>query len=257
MVMPVTSHRAPITPVSTASNSGNNVTRVPVAQRKGKAPPFETFSGETKDVRLDDWLPSLKRASTWNGWTEEEDLLQLAGNLRGRALQEWNLLPEGEHLTFNSAVKSLRNRPESGMKAMAAQDFQHCAQREGEEVSDFITRLEKTFRLAYGHEAMLKETRDTLLYGQLHEGLAIRIMEAPSVSGATDYSCLCVAARNEERRQTELQKRRSYQALASRHQHVSSHSQSSTRYQQQGGPSVSIPTIYPPSPLQHLNPGHI
>jgi len=27
--------------------------------------------------------------STWNEWTEEELLLQLAGHLRGRTLQEW------------------------------------------------------------------------------------------------------------------------------------------------------------------------
>ena len=235
VLTPMMSQRAPITPVSITSNSGDNVsTRVPVAQQKGKAPPFETFSGESKDVRLDDWLLSLKRASLWNGWTEEEELIQLAGHLRGRALQEWNLLQEGERSTFDSGVKSLGNRLESGAKAMAAQDFRHCAQHEHEDVSNFIARLEKTFRLAYGHEAMSKETRDTLLYGQLHEGLAIRIMEAPSVSGATSYSCLCVAARNEEKRQTELLKRRSYQTSSPRHQHVPLPPQSSTRYPQQG-----------------------
>ena len=215
--------------------SGNNVSaQVPVSQRKGKAPPFKTFSGESKDVRLDDWLPSLKRVSSWNVWTEEEELIQLAGNLKGRAQQEWNLLQERERSTLDSAVKSLRNRLESGAKAMAAQDFQHCAQHECEEVSDFIARLEKTFCLRYRHEAMSKETQDTLLYGQLHEGPAIRIMEAPSVSGATDYSCLCVAARNEERRQIELQKRRAYQTSALRHQHASLPPQSSTRHPQQG-----------------------
>ena len=99
---------------------------------------------------------------------------------------------------------------------MAAQDFRHCAQREGEGVSDFIVRLEKTFCLAYGHEPMSTKTRNTLLYGQLHKGLAIRLMEAPSVSGATDYACLCMAARNEERRQAEWQTRRAYQTSTQR-----------------------------------------
>ena len=69
---------------------------------------------------------------------------------------------------------------------------------------DFIVRLEKTFRLAYGHEPMSTETHNTLLYGQLHEGLVIRLMEAPSVSGATDDVCLCMAAWNVERKQAEL-----------------------------------------------------
>ena len=71
-------------------------------------------------------------------------------------------------------------------------------------MSDFIVCLEKTFRLAYGHGPMSTETHNTLLYGQLHEDLAIRFMEAPSVSGTTNDACLCMAARNVERRQAEL-----------------------------------------------------
>ena len=34
----------------------------------------------------------LEIASSWNGWTPEELLMQFAGHLRGRALQEWNQL---------------------------------------------------------------------------------------------------------------------------------------------------------------------
>ena len=216
VVQPVSSVTTPATPPSSGRTLPVPATRVPGSIRKGKAPPFDTFTGEDPEVRMDDWIPSLRRASTWNGWTEEEELIQLAGSLRGRALQEWNLLPDSDRSTFESGVKSLRARLESGTKAMAAQDFRHCTQREGEGVSDFIVRLEKTFRLAYGHEPMSTETRNTLLYGQLHEGLAIRLMEAPSVSGATDYACLCMAARNEERRQAELQRRRAYQTLTQR-----------------------------------------
>ena len=43
--------------------------------------------------------------------------------------------------------------------------------------------------MAYGRKAMSLETRNTLLYGQLHEGLALCYIEAPSVSGDTDYNC--------------------------------------------------------------------
>ena len=59
-----------------------------VVRRKGKAPPVEPFTGEDTDTHLDDWIPSLQRAATWNQWSEEEILLQLAGHLRGCALQE-------------------------------------------------------------------------------------------------------------------------------------------------------------------------
>ena len=41
------------------------------------------FSGEDPECLLDDWLPSLNRASLWNGWSEEEQMIQLAGHLKG------------------------------------------------------------------------------------------------------------------------------------------------------------------------------
>ena len=36
-------------------------------QRRGRAPPIEFFTGEDPAIIVDDWLPSLERASTWNG----------------------------------------------------------------------------------------------------------------------------------------------------------------------------------------------
>ena len=54
--------------------------------RRGKAPPVDPFTGEDKAVHLDNWLPSLRRASVWNGWSKDEELIQLAGFLRGKAL---------------------------------------------------------------------------------------------------------------------------------------------------------------------------
>ena len=51
--------------------------------RRGKAPPVESFTGEESSVHWDDWLPTLERAATWNNWSEQEKLIQLAGHLRG------------------------------------------------------------------------------------------------------------------------------------------------------------------------------
>lgn len=90
-----------------------------------------------------------------------------AGHLRGRALQEWDLLSEGDRATLDAAVHALHERLDPGGKAMAAQNFRHCSQSENEPVSDFIRRLERSFHLAYGHDKMLAETRDALLHGQL------------------------------------------------------------------------------------------
>ena len=138
-------------------------------------------------------------------------LIQLAGHLKGRDRQEWSLLPESEKSDYEKGVRALRARLDPGSKALAAQDFRHAAQDENEKVSDFVRRIEKTFRRAYGHDTMLPETRDALLYAQLQEGLRYDLMKAPAVSGALNYQALCVAAKSEERRLAELQKRRQYQ----------------------------------------------
>ncbi len=178
--------------------------------RKGKAPPVEAFTGEDPENRLEDWLPALTRAAQWNGWTPDEILMQLAGHLRGRARQEWNLLQDGDKDTYEKAVAALRVRLDPGSKVVAAQDFRHASQRELEYVGEFVRRLEKTFRLAYGDDGMRPDTRDALLFGQLQEGLRYNLMESPAVSGATSYQALCVAAKNEEKRQAALKKRRQY-----------------------------------------------
>ena len=95
---------------------------------------------------------------------------------------------------------------------MAAQDFRHTLQRESEAVGDFVRRLERTFQIAYGRDPMSAETRDTLLHSQLQEGLRYEILKAPAVSGAQSYKELCLAAKNEEKRQAELRKRAQYQS---------------------------------------------
>ena len=178
--------------------------------RRGKAPPVDSFTGEAPDVRLEEWLPALERAAAWNQWSEDDQLLQLAGHLRGRALQEWDLLEAAEKATYSRAVESLRARLDPGGKAVAAQEFRHASQANGESVADFIRRLEKSFRIAYGRDKLSTETRDTLLYGQLQEGLCYDLVRAPAVSGSQTYTELCVSAKNEERRLAALKQRKQY-----------------------------------------------
>ena len=168
--------------------------------RRGRAPPVDTFTGEDAESRLDDWLPTLQRAADWNGWIPDDLLIQLAGHLKGRALQEWNLLFASER-----AIAAFKNRLDPVSKIMAAQDFRHALQEEDEKVGDFIRRMEQLFKVAYGQ--ISAEMRGTLLYGQ---GLRYRLIEAPAVSGAADYQALCMAAKAEEKRLAELMKRRQY-----------------------------------------------
>jgi len=183
-------------------------------RRRGKAPPVDPFTGDDPEIRFDDWLPALTRASYWNDWSLEENLLQLAGHLRGRALQEWDLLLDSDKNSWDRAVAALRARLDPGNKVMAAQDFRHTTQKDAETVPDFIRRLERTFRVAYGCDNLGLETREALLYGQMQDGLHSELMQNPAVSGALSYQELCMAARNEEKRKGEMLKRQLYRSAA-------------------------------------------
>jgi len=86
---------------------------------------------------------ALYCAAYWNGWSEEETLIQLAGHVRGRALQEWGLLSTCEKESLQELTKAMRSRLDPCSRALAAQDFRHASQRDDEPVSDFIRRLER------------------------------------------------------------------------------------------------------------------
>ena len=148
-----------------------------------------------------------QRAATWNRWSEDETLLQLAGHLRKRALLEWNLLEDSERKTLSSAVEAMRERLDPGSRSTAVQDFRHTRQKETEPVGDFILRLERIFHLAYGRDQLSGKTRDALLHGQLQEGLLYQLMEAPAVSGAQKYT---EPVRNEEKHLESLRRRQRF-----------------------------------------------
>ena len=120
---------------------------------RGKAPPIDPFAGDDKSPRFEEWLPSLERAADWNAWTDEQKLLQLAGNLRGRAVQEWSLIPAEDRTTFSDTVKSLRVRVDPEDRVLPGQDFRHARQEASEFVADYFRCLERLFQTAYGRDA--------------------------------------------------------------------------------------------------------
>ena len=188
----------------------HGTSRSTTVSRRGKAPPIDPFSASDRAVSFDDWLPCLERATSWNAWTEEEKLMQMAGHLRGRALQEWDLIPSEDKSIFADAVKSLSSRLDPVDRVLAGQDFRHAMQEGSESVADFVRRLERLFQIAYGREGLTVQTRDTLLYSQLQEGLRYNLIKSPAVSGADSYKQLCIAAKHEEKRLSELVRRQQY-----------------------------------------------
>ena len=114
-------------------------------RRRGRAPPLDAFTGEDPEVRLEDWIPGLKRVADCNDWSETELLLQLAGHLQGWALQEWNLLEDRGKSGWNNVVQALSDRLDLGSRVLATHDFRHLSQGANESVADFVCRLERTF----------------------------------------------------------------------------------------------------------------
>ena len=90
---------------------------------------------------------------------EEELLLQLAGNLHGRALQECGLLETDTKKSYTQATGALHLQLDPESWTHAAQDFRHTVQAEEEKIADFIGWLECTFNITYGREGMSVETR--------------------------------------------------------------------------------------------------
>ena len=200
----------PISSVGTVDQGKPTLDGHAYIPRRGKAPPIDPFTAEDIRITFDDWLPILERAAIWNEWTPEESLMQLAGHLRGRALQEWKLLLPEEKANNQAAIKALKERLDPGNQTLAALDFRHLSQKLNEPVSNLIGRLEKVFQIGFGQENLSKETREMLLYGQLQEGLTYTLMESPAVSGAQDYKGLCLAAKREERRLAELKRKQQH-----------------------------------------------
>ena len=54
--------------------------------------------------------------------------MQLAGHLKGRALQEYNLLRPEERESLESVIKAFHSHLDPGSKAAAAQDLRHASQ---------------------------------------------------------------------------------------------------------------------------------
>lgn len=48
-------------------------------------------------------------------------MIQLAGHLKGRILQEWNLLNQDQRATFIQATEALRSRLDSVSRTVTAQ----------------------------------------------------------------------------------------------------------------------------------------
>jgi len=113
--------------------------------------------------------------------------MELAGYLRGQALQERNLLGDRNKGSYADATQALWNPLDAGGRALAAQNFHHTVQGETELVADFIRLLERTFQIAYGQNGMSTETSDTFFPSQLQEGLWYDLMRGSAVSGAQTY----------------------------------------------------------------------
>ena len=91
------------------------------------------------------------------------------------------MLDEEKKGTYQTATQALRIQLDPGNRVLAAQDFRHAMQKDGESVADYVRRLERYFQIAYGWDKLSMETKETILFEQLQEGLSYDVMKSPSV----------------------------------------------------------------------------
>ena len=93
----------------------------------------------------------------------KEWLIQMARLLKGKALQEWNLLLDEENYTFKGESERLSKALGPSGWILEAQNFCHTHQEENERVSAFIWRMEHIFRVTYGYDKLKSVSRDFFL----------------------------------------------------------------------------------------------
>ena len=186
---------------------------MPPVQCHGKALPVDPFTAEDPEIRFNDWLPTLERAAVWNGWLEEGTLMQLAGFLRNRALQEWNLLTWEDCSTLKAAVETLHTKLDSGNQPLSALDFHHAVQKASKVVADYIWHLEHTFQISFGWDNdyyVYGNTKCTVIWPAT-EWSCIWVEQSPCNVWSRNYEELCIAAKNEEKKMAELKKQQQFE----------------------------------------------
>ena len=118
------------------------------------------------------WLPTLERASTWNGWSGDELLLQLAGErIASLTTQDETIIYTAQkhtcmhmcmrrvHTELNMIQVHTGYAPQrvspTGVEShepgkQVDLPGRRISQGDVEKVADFIRRLEQTFKIAYG-----------------------------------------------------------------------------------------------------------
>lgn len=144
-------------------------------------------------------------------------------------------------MSYHSTVQALRARLDPGSKLLAAQDFRHAIQNDTEPVVD-IRWLEHQFQLAYRRDNLCTETREAIIYGQLQEGLCFKLIKGPAVSGAQNYKELCVAAKSEDKRIAELERRQQHLKGSDPQPPIGEERWKSAHLPRRGGPEKSAAT---------------
>ena len=85
-------------------------------QQCGKALPVDSFKGSDPELRFNEWPIGIV------GMSKDENLMQLAGHLCGKAAYEYSLSSSEEKQSFITALQALRVRLDSGSCLLAAQE---------------------------------------------------------------------------------------------------------------------------------------
>lgn len=70
-----------------------------------------------------------------------------------------------DKISYQVAIKELRDRLDPGNQTLGALGFRHISQQINESVVDLIGRIQQVFQKGFGQEQLLNETLDMIFYG--------------------------------------------------------------------------------------------
>ena len=155
-------------------------TDVMAAQAKATAlhnlPSLARYTGEGTDA-VDDgferWLERLQERAKFAGWTKEEHLYQLKIHLDKTALDVFQMLPEHERSTLESAVAALKKRfRPADIEELRGLEFHHRAQGPTETIEKLGLSIQQLGRKAF--PSITGKEFDRLLKGRFYQALQVR-----------------------------------------------------------------------------------
>ncbi|EFX77928.1 hypothetical protein DAPPUDRAFT_105537 [Daphnia pulex] len=156
-----------------------------------------TFTGEIEGkMAIEEWFKLAERMATHAAWTDEQKLHFFQERMSKSAANFNDSLPNADRVTYAVWKQAILNGlADNTTKARKKEQLKTLKQEEKERVRDFKTRIDDTYRIAYGVNAatsnhadvvaLRDETKKDVLLNGLKTQIADLVWNRPEINDAT------------------------------------------------------------------------